>query len=263
MRDIDIAALGLIFAGVAAREIDGIAIGRERRFTLVGSGIDNAILLEEVRCFGPAAVTVLEDIVEIGESLARPSVDTLVLLVVGEARRGENQLIGIVTDKARGPIVVLGIPIVESFDDMARAVGKKLADERERVLAGEGIVIVGDEFEISVVVGGGVLEFILEAVHFGEVEIDFRLGLVIAGTDQARVDPFRLREIVHQTVAFAGLEIDTVFFHLVRFHLIVSRLIFLQRFDILFLFEELVGFLRHIFVLSDSRESQKNGQEEE
>ena len=124
---------------------------------------------------------------------------------------------------------------------MARAVVGQLVDVDKRLLALGGIAVFGLLLEVFLVVLLGFVEFLLEAAHLSEVEIEFALTLVVFFVGQAFVDSLGTGIVVGQAVAFGNLEVDTVFFGLVVFDFFVGGLIFPDGFDEAVLIKKIVS----------------------
>ena len=177
----------------------------------------------------------------------------LILVGASETGGGEDQRRGVVAHEAGCPVVVVGAPVVQTGNLVTCAFHEELVDIDQRRLALLGIGVVGLQLQVFLVVLVGLVETILEAVHLGHIEIKLGLGGVVFGVDQTFVHSFGLGEVVHQTIAFAHLEIAAILLGLVRLDFVVRLFILLQSGDKLFLCEEIVGFLCQTFCLGKAR----------
>ena len=247
-REIDVAALRLVLARVATREVNRPAVRREPSLTFVDCAVDFLAVIERLHIVTPIALTVLEHGVEVRESLTRPSI-VLAVVLAAETRRGENQSGSVVAHKARSPVVEVGRPFLKLNDIVARTIHKQLVHIYYRRLALLGQLVVGHQLQILAIILVRLVEFILKAVHFSHIVIQFWLRIVILLINQTLVHTLRLREVVHKAVALAHLEIAAVLLSLVRRNLVVRLLIFLQCGNVLLLVEKVVSLLCQTFGL--------------
>ena len=173
----------------------------------------------------------------------------LAVVLAAKTRRGENQSGSVVAHKARSPVVEVGRPFLKLNDIVARTIHKQLVHIYYRRLTLLGQLVVRHQLQILAIILVRLVKFILKAVHFSHIVIQFWLRIVILLINQTLVHTLRLREVVHQAVALAHLEIAAVLLSLVRRNLVVRLLIFLQCGNVLLLVEKVVSLLCQTFGL--------------
>ena len=181
-------------------------------------------IVEQLRLVGPTLVAVFVHLVQRREVLTRPEVNVLIVVHAVTAG-GEHQGIGVSTHEMGCPVVVFRTPVHQLGDNVAATVGGPAGHLYQRLLAAGTQLVARHQLQILVIVAVSLVELTVEAAHLSHIEIQLGLHVVVPCLNQAQVGVLRLGVVIHQSVAFANLEIDTILLRPIARHAVVGLLV--------------------------------------